>query len=144
MESCILDLLRTSGADGWTVTDEIRRGWEFYFIRHALDQNRVRDVEHITLTVYKKFSEADAQFLGSASARIAPTASREEAERLISRLLSEAGLIRNPLYTLNEPSGETVPTEEAPDLPVISCARCARWRRAPTRTSIPTRSSPTA
>ena len=120
MESCILDLLRTSGADGWTVTDEIRRGWEFYFIRHALDQNRVRDVEHITLTVYKKFSEADAQFLGSASARIAPTASREEAERLISRLLSEAGLIRNPLYTLNEPSGEAVSTEEAPDLPVIS------------------------
>ena len=51
MENFILDLLRASGADGWTVADERRRGWEFYFIRHALDQNRVRDVEHITLTL---------------------------------------------------------------------------------------------
>ncbi|MBQ3481253.1 MAG: TldD/PmbA family protein [Oscillospiraceae bacterium] len=120
MENFILDLLRASGADGWTVSDEVRRGWEFYFIRHALDQNRVRDVEHITLTVYKKFCEGDAEFLGSASARIAPTASREEAERLISRLLSEAVLIRNPLYTLHEPRGEAVPVGETPDLRAIS------------------------
>ena len=76
MENFILDLLRASGADGWTVADERRRGWEFYFIRHALDQNRMRDVEHITLTLYRKFSEGDSEFLGSASARLAPTATR--------------------------------------------------------------------
>ncbi len=120
MENFILDLLRASGADGWTVADERRRGWEFYFIRHALDQNRVRDVEHITLTVYKKFSEGDREFLGSASARLAPTASRAEAEKLIARLLGEAGLIRNPFYKLNEPRGEAAPAAEAPDLRAIS------------------------
>ena len=120
MENFILDLLRASGADGWTVADERRRGWEFYFIRHALDQNRVRDVEHITLTVYKKFSEGDREFLGSASARLAPTASRAEAEKLIARLLGEAGLIRNPFYKLNEPRGEAAPVAEAPDLRAIS------------------------
>ena len=47
MENFILDLLRSSGADGWTVSDERRIGWEFYFIRHALDQNRARAAEHI-------------------------------------------------------------------------------------------------
>ena len=120
MENDIIELLRASGADAWTVTDERRKGWEFYFIRHALDQNRVRDVEHITLTVYKKFSEGEQEFLGSASAGIAPTASREEAGRLIAQLLSEAGLIRNPIYALNEPRGEAVPAEEAPDLRAIS------------------------
>ncbi|MBQ1576101.1 MAG: TldD/PmbA family protein [Oscillospiraceae bacterium] len=116
MENFILDLLRASGADGWTVADEHRRGWEFYFIRHALDQNRVRDVEHITLTLYKKFSEGDREFLGSASAQLAPTATREDAAKLIARLLEEARLIRNPLYALNEPCGEAAPAAEAPDL----------------------------
>ena len=120
MENFILDLLRASGADGWTVADEHRRGWEFYFIRHALDQNRVRDVEHITLTLYKKFSEGDREFLGSASAQLAPTATREDAAKLIARLLEEARLIRNPLYALNEPCGEAAPAAEAPDLRAIS------------------------
>ena len=96
------------------------RGWEFYFIRHALDQNRVRNVEHITLTVYKKFTEEDREFLGSASAQIAPTATREEAEKLIGQLLDEAKLIRNPLYTLNEPRGNAPASAEAPDLRRIS------------------------
>ncbi len=113
MDRFILDLLRASGADGWTVTDEIRRGWEFYFIRHALDQNRVRDVEHISLEVYKRFSEGEQEFLGSASAEISPTASRAEAEKLIAQLLSEAALIRNPLYSLHPPrAAESAPCEE--------------------------------
>ena len=120
MENFIIELLRASGADGWTVTDERRRGWEFYFIRHALDQNRARDVEHITLTVYRRFSEDGKDFLGSASARLAPTASREEGERLIAQLLGEAGLIRNPLYSLHEPHG----TASAAAVP----AACPSWK----------------
>ena len=120
MENFIFDLLRTSGADGWTVSDVRRRGWEFYFIRHRLDQNRARDVEHITLTLYRKFSDGEQNFLGSASAELAPTATREEAERLIEQLLSEARLVRNPLYTLNTPRGEAVPAAAAPDLRAIS------------------------
>ena len=120
MENFILELLRASGADGWTVSAERRRGWEFYFIRHALDQNRVRDVEHIKLTVYKRFSEGGQEFLGSASAGIPPTASRAEAEKLIAQLLGEAGLVRNPLYKLNEPRGEAAPAAAAPDLRAIS------------------------
>ena len=120
MENFILDLLRASGADGWTVTDERRKGWEFYFIRHALDQNRARDVEHIVLTVFRRFTEDGKEFLGSASGEISPTASRADAEGLIARLLGEAGLIRNPFYKLNEPRGEAAPAVEAPDLRAIS------------------------
>ena len=120
MKNFIFDLLRASGADGWSVTEERRTGWEFYFIRHALDQNRVRDVEHITLTVYRRFSEGEQDFLGSASAMLPPTASRAEAEELIARLLSEAALVRNPLYALNEPCGEAAPSAETPDLRAIS------------------------
>ena len=112
MENFILELLKKSGADGWAVRDEIRTGWEFYFIRHRLDQNRVRDTEHITLTVYKAFEEEGKQFLGSASAELAPTATEAEAEKLIRSLLFEAGLIRNPAYALNPPCGEPAAMQE--------------------------------
>jgi hypothetical protein len=120
MENFILDLLKKSGADGWAVRDEIRTGWEFYFIRHALDQNRVRETEHITLTIYKAFEEDGTKFLGSASAELAPTATEAEAEGLIRSLLFEAGLTRNPAYTLNPPSGETEPLPAAPELKTIA------------------------
>jgi len=119
MENFILDLLKKSGADGWAVRDEVRTGWEFYFIRHALDQNRVRDTEHITLTVYKAFEEDGTKYLGSASAELAPTATETEAEGLIRSLLFEAGLIRNPAYALNPPCGEA-PTMREPDVKAIA------------------------
>ena len=119
MENFILDLLKKSGADGWTVRDEARTGWEFYFIRHALDQNRVRETEHITLTVYKAFEEEGKKFLGSASAELAPTATEAEAEKLIRSLLFEAGLIRNPAYALNPPCGEPAAMQE-PDVKAIA------------------------
>lgn len=119
MENFILELLKKSGADGWAVRDEIRTGWEFYFIRHRLDQNRVRDTEHITLTVYKAFEEEGKQFLGSASAELTPTATEAEAEKLIRSLLFEAGLIRNPAYALNPPCGEPAAMQE-PDVKAIA------------------------
>ena len=83
MENYVIDLLRSSGADAWTVADECRTGWEFYFIRHRLDQNRARDTEHITLTVYKRFGEGEQQFLGSASA--------ENLSPAVQRLLAAFG-----------------------------------------------------
>ena len=119
MENFILDLLKKSGADGWAVRDEVRTGWEFYFIRHRLDQNRVRDTEHITLTVYKAFEEEGKKFLGSASAELAPTATEAEAEKLIRSLLFEAGLIRNPAYALNPPRGEPAAMQQ-PDVKAIA------------------------
>ena len=120
MENFILDLLKKSGADGWAVRDEVRTGWEFYFIRHELDQNRVRETEHITLTIYKAFEEDGKQFLGSASAELAPTATETEAEKLIRSLLFEAGLIRNPAYTLNPPHGDAASPTAAPELKTIA------------------------
>ncbi len=98
----VIELLKNSAADGWAVTDEIREGWEFYFIRHRLDQNRVRRTQHVTVTVYKKFGEG--KFLGSASAEVAPTATKEEAKHLIDELVKEAELVRNPYYELNQPT----------------------------------------
>ncbi len=98
----IIEILKSSGADGWAVTDEIREGWEFYFVRHRLDQNRIRHTQHTKVTVYKKFE--DGKFLGSATAEVNPTATEAEAKSLIDSLVQEAQLVRNPYYELNKPT----------------------------------------
>ncbi len=113
----ILDILKSSEADAWDVTDEKINRWEFYFIKHDLDQNRIVDTEHINVTVYKK--SADGKCLGSATDEIAPSASQEEIRQEISDLLSRAALVKNPLYSLRKPV-DVKPEEYSADVKEIS------------------------
>ena len=116
MLDTLLKLVKESDCDGWEITDTTRKGWEFYFIRHQLDQNRVVDTEHVELKVYKKFDE----FLGSASTEVPVTASEEEIRKLISLLCEEAVLVKNPVYTLNEPKAIEASDVSFPDIREIS------------------------
>ena len=50
--------------------------------------------------VYKKSD--DGQFIGSAADRISPTASPEEIDSILEKLLYQAGLVRNPYYRITE------------------------------------------
>ena len=97
----IVSLLNASGVTAWELRDVLTHGWEFYFIRHALDQNRIRNVEYITLKVYQ--SVENGKYLGSAEAEISPTASEEEIRELIDSLAYRATLVRNRPYTLSGP-----------------------------------------
>ena len=97
----IISLLKESGVHAWELSDVQNRGWEFYFIRHALDQNRAKNVEHIQIKVYQLIE--DGKFMGSASAELPPTATAEEAKKLISDLAYRATLVKNRPYPLNPP-----------------------------------------
>ena len=97
----IVSLLKESGVHAWELSDVQNRGWEFYFIRHALDQNRAKNVEHIQIKVYQLIE--DGKFMGSASAELPPTATAEEAKKLISDLAYRATLVKNRPYPLNPP-----------------------------------------
>ena len=99
----IIEVLKNSRADAWEVTETLTEGWEFYFIRHALDQNRVKNLEQYTVKVYRK--SEDGAFLGSASGEIPPTVDAAEIRRLVDQLLLAAGLVKNPAYTLLTPAG---------------------------------------
>ena len=113
----LLDVLKRSGADAWEVTDKEESGWEFYFIRHKLDQHRAKNVRAFSVKVYRKFDT----FLGSAQAEIPCDASAEEMYRTVEGLCSDASYVRNPAYTLNQP--KPAEKEEAPedvDLEAIS------------------------
>lgn len=101
-------ILRESGCDGWEITDVKTHGNEYYFIGHSLDQNRVKEVRHVMLNVYKK--SEDGKFLGKAGAEICPDDPEELLKKQVAQLVYNASLIRNPLYTLN-PARPAVPME---------------------------------
>ena len=98
MLNTIISLLKKSGVHAWEVANTKTQDWEFYFIRHELDQNRVKQVEHINVRVYQLIE--DGKFMGSASAEIAPTATESEAQALIDDLAYRATLVQNLPYTL--------------------------------------------
>lgn len=120
----LLSILKSSGADAWEVTDINEWGWEFYFIRHRLDQHRTKAVDSFSVKVYKKLE--DGQFLGSASAQIAPDASEEEMRRTVEGLCRDASYVRNPFYTLNKPAK----AETAEAAPLDMKAVCGDFLRA--------------
>ncbi len=114
----LLNVLKLSGADAWEVTDRTEKGWEFYFIRHSLDQHRVKDVRSFSVKVYKKFDDC----LGSARAEIPSDASEDEMRRIVDGLCKDASYVRNPAYSLNKPAAVQAPAAEAEpiDLEAIS------------------------
>ena len=116
--NALLDIRKSSGADAWEVTDREESGWEFYFIRHRLDQHRAKNLRAFSVKVYRKFDE----FLGSAGAEIPCDASAEEMRRTVEGLCSDASYVRNPAYTLNKPcaAGENETAQEAPDIEAVS------------------------
>lgn len=113
----IVSLLKESGVHAWELSDVKTRGWEFSFIRHALDQNRAKNVEHIQIKVYQLVE--DGKFMGSASAELPPTATEDEAKKLISDLAYRATLVKNRPYPLNPPrAGE--PMTEVTDIAAVA------------------------
>ena len=100
----LIDLIGQTSADAWEITEVKTHGWEFYFIRHRLDQNRLVRTTHTTVRIFRKIE--DGKLLGSASEEIPPTASDEEALRILHALSERAGFVRNPAYTLLDPGEE--------------------------------------
>ena len=112
-------LLEASAADDYEIEEIVESGWEFYFIKHRLDQNRAKDVTNLQVKVYKKLE--DGKFLGSAVGTIPPTATEEEMKKLIDDLVYQAGLVKNPYYELNGPEeakGARVSDAEAIDVDI--------------------------
>ena len=83
---------------GWELTEETIKSWEFYFIRHALDQNRMVNTTEYQVKVYCDLENGG--FLGSSSGVLSPGSSEEEIDQLLQDLKFRAGYVRNPMYKL--------------------------------------------
>ena len=95
----IQEQIKALGCDIFELTESTTRGWEFYFIRHELDQNRATDVTTFHVKLYRLLEDG---MLGSASGEIAPTASPEEIKKTLSDIYFQASLVKNPAYKLND------------------------------------------
>lgn len=121
----LMDILRSSGADAWEISDIHEHGWEFYFIRHRLDQRRTRSLDSFSVKVFKALD--NGRFLGSAFARISPDASETEMRRIVDGLCRDAAYVRNPFYTLNKPAEN----KQEPDAPSVDLkAVCGQFLEA--------------
>ncbi len=114
----IIEILRNSGAYAWRITDTVTKGWEFYFIRHSLDQNRAKDIENIQITVFVK--SEDGKSVGSASADMGPDETKEYVELTVKDLIFQAGLVKDAFYELKAPGDVTVNDNADIDLNKIS------------------------
>ena len=99
----ILNQIQALGCEIWEIKETTTLGWEFYLIRHELDQHRVTDVKEYNVTLYRPIEDEDGtRFLGSASGKIAPTASDADMQKALADIYFQASLVRNPFYTLND------------------------------------------
>ena len=114
----IKELLENSGAFAWRITDTVTKGWEFYFIRHSLDQNRSKDIENIQITVY--VMSEDKKSVGTASADMGPDETREYVELTIKDLIYQASLVQDAYYELKAPAYSEIPAMEDADINKIS------------------------
>ena len=110
--------LAECGCDAWQITETKRSGWEFYFIRRSLDQNRAVEEKTYSVEVFKYID--DKRFLGSASGVIAPTATDGEIAKNLSQLVYQASLVKNPAYTLVSKPVDVPEKKDAVDLKAIS------------------------
>ena len=114
----IVNMLNESGAFAWRITDTLTKGWEFYFIRHDLDQNRSKDIENIQITVFVK--SEDGKTVGSASADMGPDETDEYVRLTIKDLIFQAGLVGDAYYELKDPSDISEASNDDIDINKIS------------------------
>lgn len=93
----------------WEISDTTTDQWEFYFIKHRLDQNRAVRTRHTEVTVYREMGEG---MLGSASMEIPQGSFPKEIKENIAGLLEEAAYAVNPQYKLHGPEDQAEYSDE--------------------------------
>ena len=105
----IEEQIKALGCTVWELREQTVKAWEFYFIRHALDQNRITEVETVNVTLYRLLEDG---MLGSASGKLSPTASDDEIGKTLADIYEQASLVKNPAYTLTDKPVEAPALQE--------------------------------
>lgn len=114
----LTEILKECGADAWELQELKTEGWEFYFIRKKLDQNRVKKITDYRITVYK-YSD-DGKYFGSASAPVSPDETEENLRKTAEDLCYQASLVKNRPYKLNQPADAEKAEQKETDIAKIS------------------------
>ena len=117
MFKTVKEKLHALGCDMYELTERTTTAWEFYFIRHELDQNRASRVKTFEVKVYLPLE--GGSMLGSASGSLNPTASDAELDLALKNLVYQASLVKNPAYTLTD---RPLPAVEQKEVDVAAIA----------------------
>jgi PmbA protein len=95
--------------DGWKIVEKKVMANELFFIKKDLDMNRVKDVHHFTVTVYKNFEEDGEKFKGSSDTQIHSTMNEAEIRSAIEGAAFAAKFVKNKYYPLARPVDRVQP-----------------------------------
>ncbi len=116
MLNTIVSILKDLNVHAYEISQTTKKGWEFYFIRHQLDQHRAKDVKTVTVKVYEKVDDG----IGFASMVIPPTTPEEELTQLLSSLKERAHLVKNEPYDLRSAQQKPFDPSEKVDVAAIA------------------------
>ena len=86
--AALVEKLAALGCAAWELVETEETRWEFYFIGHRLDQNRVVRLRSSEVRVFESID--GGAFLGSASDVISPTATEAEIDATMAKLRFQA------------------------------------------------------
>ena len=95
----VKSILAEIGCTAFELTEVTTTAWEFYFIRHRLDQNRTVETKTLEAKLFRTLEDGK---LGAASGSISPTLSPAELRKALENLYYQAQFVRNPAYNLND------------------------------------------
>ena len=120
----IISLLEKAGVLAYRVTRKRTEAVELYFIKKKLDLPRYKDLDEITVEIFRDFEQDGERYRGSTTIYLEPSLSEQEISRKIQDAWFAASFVKNPWYDFPEKTvSETVPSGAAcRDLPLAEIA----------------------
>ncbi|MBN2795207.1 MAG: TldD/PmbA family protein [Clostridia bacterium] len=99
-------LTSMTNIDGWHILERKIESSEVFYVKDAIDMNRMKNVHHFDVTVYKDFEENNNRYKGSSRTKIAPTMSADEIKEALEDAAYAATFVKNQHYPLIQGYGE--------------------------------------
>ena len=100
MREKILQAIKKSGIETYSVTEKCTEGAELYFIKKDLDMRRMKSEALSDVTIYRDFEEDGKKMRGSANICIFPEMTQEEVDKAVSGAYYAASFVKNPYFEL--------------------------------------------
>lgn len=98
----IIRLLEEAGVSAYRVTRKRTEAVELYFIKKKLDLPRYKDLDEISVEIFRDFESDGEKYRGSTTIYLEPSMSEEEISRKIRDAWYAASFVKNRWYDLPE------------------------------------------
>ena len=100
MLNIIKEALKEAGISTWRINETETHSAELFFIRHALDTRRIKDVKKYAVTVFNDFEKNGKKMRGSSRMTFVPSQTKDEIAKGLKEAYFAASFVENPFYEL--------------------------------------------